>query len=694
MVPWGPGCGWKCPVAGCNMGLKDAGSSGQHQHHVRMQHRAAAHPEANKELFCLPSGVNPTKASVACSNRGAAARVLGLGIARRGGHDPVWLSYPIPPPVGERKKAWKEGLLHRIFCKDCCNLVRVADDLAARDCVPGCVNPTVRKMLRRMKARLEEPNVAEYIVKATRETIRVLEAAFAEAAEEDDEHDIQAVAWPGEAWTVKFLCGRCGWLADEATGNKRSCSRLGRRRPTQAVEQLREVAKEEDGPPATSWTPSASSTRRATRRRSSRPWRGDLGWARRGHEGLEDLEGGNFERPHFDGQNWGGRCFGDGGGGQCLGHAGDEVGLGCGTLLFLGFSGGGLDFAPRTSGARRTRLDGSRRGHHRGRPGPASGDAGGYMAHDGRLMALKVGRAGLRPLLVLNIYLPAGDKVPGNHIAQEAIQWARNTGEEFVLLGDWNRTEDSYPLAGLLARGAVWTMDGGQLQREGTYRRSGQLSTHIDFGLASPRLLVEGRVAWQTTTWLPTGFVPARRRTHGGGSRSADWWRRSRPTGWADFATGFDEAVEALDLDRAWQLLSQAAENAMAEEQARPARPRALPGRPVIQERRQTRARELQTLLERRLRRVARRASEAARNGDAKLRAKLDRDLDELEGPSLTCRGPTALTTWRATSTTGRRMRRSVPVQRAFGGGSTTSRTMSGPWPGGSRLRSPTRCAR
>ena len=247
MVLWGPGCGWKCPIAGCNMGLKDAGSSGQHQHHVRMQHRAAAHPEANKELFCLPSGVNPTKASVACSNRGAAARVLGLGIARGGGHDPVWLSYPIPPPVGERKKAWKEGLLHRIFCKDCCNLVRLADDLAARDCVPGRVNPTVRKMLRRIKARIEEPNVAEYIVKATRETIRVLEAAFAEAAEEDGEHDIQAVAWPGEAWTVKFLCGRCGWLADEATGNKRSCSRLGRRRPTQAVEQLREVAKE-DGP--------------------------------------------------------------------------------------------------------------------------------------------------------------------------------------------------------------------------------------------------------------------------------------------------------------------------------------------------------------------------------------------------------------------------------------------------------------
>ena len=167
--PMGPGCVWKCSIEGCNMGLKDAGSSGQHRHHVRMQHRATDHPDAAKDLFYLPGdATNVAKASVACSNRGAAARVLGLGLARRGGHDPVWLSYPIPPPVGERKKAWKETLVHRIFCKDCCNLVRTADDLAARDCVPGYVVPTVRKMLRRIKARLEEKNVAEHIAKAAR----------------------------------------------------------------------------------------------------------------------------------------------------------------------------------------------------------------------------------------------------------------------------------------------------------------------------------------------------------------------------------------------------------------------------------------------------------------------------------------------------------------------------------------------
>ena len=368
MVPWGPGCVWKCPVEGCNMGLKDAGSSGQHQHHVRMQHRAEAHPEMGKAQFCLPSGGNAARASVACSNRGAAARVLGLSIARGGGHHPVWLSYPIPPPVGERKK----GMLHRIFCKDCCNLVRTADDLAARDCVPGYVNPTVRKMLRRIKARLEEPNVAENIV--NQETIRVLETAFEAATEEGDEHDIQAVAWPGATWTVKFLCGRCGWLADEAAGTRRKCSKLGRRRPTRWSSSGR-LRRRRLGPdrerPEPSWTSSASSTRRATQWRSCRAWREDWGWTRRGHEGLADFEGGHLERPHSYWQDRGGRGFGDGGGGQCLGHAGDAAGLGRCTFLFFG----GLDSTPRTSRTRRARRGVGGCGLHNGCPGTAGGDA-------------------------------------------------------------------------------------------------------------------------------------------------------------------------------------------------------------------------------------------------------------------------------------------------------------------------------
>ena len=82
-------------------------------------------------------------------------------------------------------------------------------------------------------------------------------------------------------------------------------------------------------------------------------------------------------------------------------------------------------------------------------------------------------------------------------------------------------------------------------------------------------------------------------------------------------------------------------------------------------------------------------------DGDANLRAKLDRDLDELAGtfPDLPrANGFDIVADY--TSTARRRMRRSAPVMRAFGDGSTTSRTTSGPWPGGSQLRLPTSRAR
>ena len=254
----------------------------------------------------------------------------------------------------------------------------------------------------------------------------------------------------------------------------------------------------------------------------------------------------------------------------------------------------------------------------------------------GRVMAIKVARAAQRPLLAMCVYMPARDRVQGNSVAAEVVQWARNTGEEFVLLGDWNRPEDTYPLAGYLAKGTVWTMDGGQLRRDGTFRRAGKLTTHIDYGLASPGLLVDGRtqhlgvadhdlVTYQlrafpeedSRRWQPQRRLVA--------AEPADW-----DTIWTHFAADFDEAVINSDLDQAWQLLSQAAEDAMADQEGRPARPRALPGRPVVQERHQTRTKELQTLLERRLRRVARRASEATKNGNERLREKLTRDLISL----------------------------------------------------------------
>ena len=251
----------------------------------------------------------------------------------------------------------------------------------------------------------------------------------------------------------------------------------------------------------------------------------------------------------------------------------------------------------------------------------------------GRIAAIKVARLQQRPLLVLSIYMPAADKVAGNTVAQEAVQWARNTGEAYVLLGDWNRREDAYPLAGYLAKGVVWSMDGEQCPRAGTHRRGGHLRSHIDFGLASPRLLVEGRE--QHVGVADHDLVSYQLRAHPG--EDTRRWRPQRrllveepaawESVWADYADAFEVAIVSRDVTTAWQTLSAAAEAAMADPTSRPAKPRAEPGRPLVQDRHHGRCRDVQTLLERRLRRVARRAAEAARGGTARLKEKLDRDV-------------------------------------------------------------------
>ena len=157
-VPWSPACCWRCPVADCGLGMKDDGTCGQYRHAMRMRHRAECHPDAPRELFFLSTAedkaVNAAKASIACRNRGAARRIQGLRAAQAAGHDATWVSYPVPPPRGPRKRVWRETLLHRIVCRRCLHITSKASLLADRDCVKGFVSGTLTKMLRRAPGQI------------------------------------------------------------------------------------------------------------------------------------------------------------------------------------------------------------------------------------------------------------------------------------------------------------------------------------------------------------------------------------------------------------------------------------------------------------------------------------------------------------------------------------------------------------
>ena len=76
-----------------------------------------------------------------------------------------------------------------------------------------------------------------------------------------------------------------------------------------------------------------------------------------------------------------------------------------------------------------------------------------------RVMAVKLSRPGQRPLLLLNVYLPAADFALGTRVMEELMEWAATTGEEWVIFGDYNREQLQYPISHYLAAGLACACD-------------------------------------------------------------------------------------------------------------------------------------------------------------------------------------------------------------------------------------------
>ena len=192
----------------------------------------------------------------------------GLRAAKAGGHDPMWVAYPVPPPVGQHKKAWHEDLLHRIVCRRCRNITRKAEDLAQRDCVVGSMPSTTHKLLKRFRLRLEDTDVPIIVKEATQNTVAILEQSFKRDGEVGS-HSIEAVAWPGEEWSVKFLCSGCSLISETEGTIRGGCDRPGATSPSRVVTELRGIAGEEGG--RGSLRPSTSLSAWVTRSRPRAP---------------------------------------------------------------------------------------------------------------------------------------------------------------------------------------------------------------------------------------------------------------------------------------------------------------------------------------------------------------------------------------------------------------------------------------
>ena len=255
-----------------------------------------------------------------------------------------------------------------------------------------------------------------------------------------------------------------------------------------------------------------------------------------------------------------------------------------------------------------------------------------------RCMALKLSRPQLRPLLVVNLYAPAHDFEFGTTILQRLMEWLATTGEDWVLMGDFNREQSQFPIAHFLSAGQAYACD-PPTATCGTRRdEHGVLETRrIDYGLAKgviSKCVQQQRgvadhdlVAYNfgcCRFQAPLSWPPRRSL---GGEITEDAWLQA----WSTVEDAFEEAIKSCEAQTAWKVLSDFAEEQLGRG-AVEALPRSQAGKPGQASRCKQKVPVFQTLLERQLRRVARRAAEAVRCPTDALLAQLSRDLDRLSG--------------------------------------------------------------
>ena len=120
------------------------------------------------------------------------------------------------------------------------------------------------------------------------------------------------------------------------------------------------------------------------------------------------------------------------------------------------------------------------------------------MPNPKRVMAYSVHREGTRPLLIINVYMPAGPgaaAVEREALIHDTVEWAVGTGEDFLALGDWNCEDDAVPMGELIAAGGVMQADQAWLHdRRPTSRvREGQQAHVIDYGIYHGQVAIRAR---------------------------------------------------------------------------------------------------------------------------------------------------------------------------------------------------------
>ena len=255
----------------------------------------------------------------------------------------------------------------------------------------------------------------------------------------------------------------------------------------------------------------------------------------------------------------------------------------------------------------------------------------------GRWMTVFVHRPRFRPFEVVNLYLPASDKGQAQAMANQILQDAAARGTARFVIGDWNLTPWEEPVQTTHRCGALHLADdllGPELVN--TTTRTNHAGRHIDFALCSTELAPISRgqvvtgISDHDLVWYdlelsahlePALHVAPKRKLQATQPVSQDTWEGLFP------AESFAKHLSDQDVEQAWRVLSSAAESALQPKQG-PARH--WVGQPVQTGHQTEKAEVLQSVRERRLRRLHRRLEENLRQPTQALSTKIWRTWQEV----------------------------------------------------------------
>ncbi|CAE7271763.1 unnamed protein product, partial [Symbiodinium sp. CCMP2456] len=197
----------------------------------------------------------------------------------------------------------------------------------------------------------------------------------------------------------------------------------------------------------------------------------------------------------------------------------------------------------------------------------------------GRGSAVRLHRPVGRPIILLNLYLPAASEALAAKLLDDVFSFAAARGDETILLGDFNLPPDRAPIADARAAGfwrlADETVEGDIPLRPTRRDEHGQPTGRcVDFALSTvgvpalDRQQAPGPADHDLVSYsfslakdireLPR--APARRRLPADlPPVTAEAWEQA----WAQHDVAFDQALHSSDVDAAWVLLSHAAESLM-----------------------------------------------------------------------------------------------------------------------------------